>query len=97
MTDNHVFHSNDLQEEKEIQLHSAHRRLSSENISRDTSFKPDRAKLGQQHDRISLQVKCQHLEEKISYLKVGSEDMHKHCIKQTMITLLIVINCFELS
>ena len=24
MNDNHVFHSNDLQEEKEIQLHSAH-------------------------------------------------------------------------
>ena len=59
MNDNHVFHSNDLQEEKEIKLHSAHRRLSSENISHDTTFKPDRAKLGLQHDRISLQVKCQ--------------------------------------
>ena len=43
MNDNHVFHNNDLQEEKEIQLHSAHRRLSSENISRDTTFKPGRA------------------------------------------------------
>ena len=59
MNDNHDFHNNDLQEEKEIQLHSAHRRLSSENIFRDTSFKPGRAKLGLQHDRISLQVKCQ--------------------------------------
>ena len=58
MNDNHVFHNN-LQEEKEIQLHSAHRRLSSENISRDTTFKPRRAKLDLQHDRISLQVKCQ--------------------------------------
>ena len=58
MNDNHVFH-NDLQEEKEIQLHSAHRRLSYENISRDTTFKPRRAKLGLQHDRMSLQVKCQ--------------------------------------
>ena len=59
MNDNHVFHNNDLQEEKEIQLHSSHRRLSSENISRDTTYKPGRAKLGLQHDRISLQVKCQ--------------------------------------
>ena len=59
MNDNHVFHNNELQEEKIIQLHSAHRRLSSENISRDTTFKPGRAKLGLQHDRISLQVKCQ--------------------------------------
>ena len=42
MNDNHVFHSNDLQEEKEIELHSAHRRLTSENVSRDTTFKPDR-------------------------------------------------------
>ena len=42
MNVNHVFHSNDLQEEKEIQLHSAHHRLSSENVSRDTTFKPDR-------------------------------------------------------
>ena len=58
MNDNHVFHNNDSQEEKEIQLHSAHRRSSSENISRDTTFKPDRAKLGLQQDRISLQVKC---------------------------------------
>ena len=58
MNDNHVFHNNDLQEETEIQLHSAHRRLSSENISHDTTF-PDRAKLGLQYDRISLQVKCQ--------------------------------------
>ena len=69
MNDDNVFHNNDLQEEKEIQLHSAHRRLSSENnnISRDTTFKPGRAKLGLQHDRISLQVKCQqYLEEKIS-------------------------------
>ena len=63
MNDNHVFH-NDLQEEKEIQLHSAHRRLSSENTSRDITFKPGRAKLGLEHDRISLQVKCQYLEEK---------------------------------
>ena len=46
MKDNHVFCNNDLQEEKEIQLHSAHRRLSSENISRGTTFKPGRAKLG---------------------------------------------------
>ena len=38
MNDNHVFHNKDLQEEKEIQLHSAHRRFSSENISRDTIF-----------------------------------------------------------
>ena len=42
MNDNHVFQSNDLQEEKEIKLRSAHRRLSSENISRDTTSKPDR-------------------------------------------------------
>ena len=41
MNDNHVFHNNDLQEEKEI-----HRRLSSENIFCDTTFKPGRAKLG---------------------------------------------------
>ena len=34
MNDNHVFHKHDLQEEREIQLHSAHRRLSSANISR---------------------------------------------------------------
>ena len=54
-----VFHNNDLQEQKDIQLHSGHRRLSSENISRDTTFKPGRAKLGLQHDRISLQEKCQ--------------------------------------
>ena len=46
MNDNHVLHNNNLQEEKEIQLHSAHRRLSSENMSRDTTFKPGRAKLG---------------------------------------------------
>ena len=59
MNDNHIFHNNDLQEEKEIQFHSAHRRLSSENSSRGTTFKPCRAKLGLQHDRISLQVKCQ--------------------------------------
>ena len=59
MNDNHVFHNNDLQEEKEIQLNSANRRLSSENISRETTFKPGRAKLGLQHDSISLQVKCQ--------------------------------------
>ena len=58
MNDNHVI-DNDLQEEKEIELHSADRRLSSENISRDTTFKPGRAKLGLQHDRISLQVKYQ--------------------------------------
>ena len=56
MNDNHVFHINELQEEKEIQLHSAHRSLSSENISRDTTFKPGRANLGLQHDRISLQA-----------------------------------------
>ena len=55
MKDNHVFHNNDLQEEKEIQLHSAHRRLSSENISR----KSGKAKLCLQHNRISLQIKCQ--------------------------------------
>ena len=59
MNDNHVFHNNDLQDEKETQLHSAHRRLPSENIFRDTTFKLGRAKLSQQHDRISLQVKCQ--------------------------------------
>ena len=59
MNDNHVLHNNDLQEEKEIQLHSAQCRLSSENISRDTAFKPGRAKLGLQQDRISLQVKYQ--------------------------------------
>ena len=58
MNDNHVFH-NDLQKEKEIQLHSAYHRLFSENVSCDTTFKPGRAKLGLQHDRISLQVKCQ--------------------------------------
>ena len=56
MNDNHAFHNNDLQVEKEIQLHSVHRRLSFENISRDTTFKPGRAKLGLQHDRISLQA-----------------------------------------
>ena len=76
MKDNHVFRNNDLQEEKEIQLHSAHCRLSSENISQDTTFKPGRAKLGLQHYRISLQVKCQYLEEKISYHKVEPQDMH---------------------
>ena len=53
------FYNNDLREDKEIKLHSTHRRLSSENISSDTTFKPGRAKLGLQHDRISLQVKCQ--------------------------------------
>ena len=58
MNDNHVFH-NDLQEGKGIQLHSTHRRLSSENLSRYITFKPCRAKLDLQHDRISLQVKCQ--------------------------------------
>ena len=58
MNDNHVFHNNVLQEQKEIPLHSAPRRLSSELISRDTTFKPGRAKLGL-HDRLSLQVKCQ--------------------------------------
>ena len=42
MNDNHVFHSNDLLGEKEIQLHSAYHRLSYENISRDTTFKHDR-------------------------------------------------------
>ena len=42
MNDNHVLYSNNLQEEKEIQLHSAHHRLSSGNISLDTTFKPDR-------------------------------------------------------
>ena len=56
--DNHDFHNNDLQEEKEIQLLSAHHRLFPETISHDTTFKPNRAKLGLQHDRISLQVKC---------------------------------------
>ena len=81
MNDNHVFDNNDLKEEKEIQLHSAHRRLSSENISRGTTFKPGRAKLRLQHDCISLQVKCQYLDEKISCLKVGPQDMHKHCVK----------------
>ena len=59
INDNHVFHNNDLQEQKEIQLHSAHRRLFSESISRETTFKSGRAKLGLRHDRISLQVKCQ--------------------------------------
>ena len=34
MNDNHVLHNNDSQEEKGKQLHSAYRRLSSENISR---------------------------------------------------------------
>ena len=97
MNDNHIFHNNDLLEEREIQVHSANRRLSSENISRDTSFKPGRAKLGVQHDRISLQVKYQYLEEKISHLKVESQDMHKHCVKQKMITLVIVISCFNLD
>ena len=48
MNDNHVFQNNKFQEEREIQLHCAHRRLSSENISRDTTFKPGRAKLGLQ-------------------------------------------------
>ena len=97
MNDNHVFHNNDLQEEKEIQLHSAHRRLFSENISRDITSKPGRAKLGLRNDRISLQVKCQYLEEKISYLKVGPQDMHKHCVKLKMITLFIVISFFDLN
>ena len=40
MKDNHIFRDNDLQEEKEIQLHSAHRKLSSENISHDTTLNP---------------------------------------------------------
>ena len=96
MNDNHVFH-NDLKEEKEIQLHSAHRRLSSENILRDTNFKPGSAKPDLQHFRISLQVKCKYLEEKISYLKVGPQDMHKHSVKQKMITLFIVISYFDLN
>ena len=39
MNDNRVFHK-DLQKEKEIQLHSAHRRLSSENLSRDNTLSP---------------------------------------------------------
>ena len=81
MKDNHIFRDNDLQEEKEIQLHSAHRRLSCENISRDTTFEPGRAEVGLQHDRILLQVQCQqYREEKISYLKVGPQDMHRHCV-----------------
>ena len=42
MNDNHIFHNNNLQEQKEIQLHHAHHRLSSENISCDTTVKPDR-------------------------------------------------------
>ena len=46
MNDNHVFYKNDLQEEKDIQLHCAHRRLSSENLFRDITFKPGRIKLG---------------------------------------------------
>ena len=57
MNDNHIFHNNDLQEEKEIQLHSAHRRLYSENISLDTTFNPGRGKLGLQYDSIPPQVK----------------------------------------
>ena len=52
MNDNHIFHNNDLQEGKDLQLHGAHRRLFSENLSRDTTFKPGRAKLGLQHDHI---------------------------------------------
>ena len=32
MNDNHIFRNNDLQEQKEIQLLSAHRRLSSKNM-----------------------------------------------------------------
>ena len=68
MNYNHVFHKNDLQEEKEMQLHSAHRGLSSENLSRDTTFNPGRAKLDLQHDRITLQVKCHYLDEKILLL-----------------------------
>ena len=80
MNDDHIFHNNDLQEEKEIQLHSTHHRLSSENLSRDITFKPSRAKLGLQHDHISLQVKCQYLEEKISYLKLGL----RTCIKTVL-------------
>ena len=47
-----------IYKKKKIQFHSSHRKLSSENISRDTNFKPGRAKLGLQHDRISLQLKC---------------------------------------
>ena len=97
MNDNHVFHNNDLEEEKEIHLRSAHHKLSSENISRGTTFKLGRATLGLQHDRISLEVKCQYPEEKISYLKVGPQDMHKHCVKQKMITVFIVISCFDLN
>ena len=54
MNDNHVFRNNDLQEQKEIQLHGAPRRLSSKNLSRDTTLKPGRAKLGLQNDRTSL-------------------------------------------
>ena len=41
---------------KKKERDTTHRRLSSENISRDTAFKPGRAKLGIQHDRISLQA-----------------------------------------
>ena len=55
MNDNHIFH-NELQEEKEIQLHSAHRRLSSGKISRDTTFKPGRAKLDLQHDHSKMPI-----------------------------------------
>ena len=52
MNYNHVFHNNDLQEVKDIQLYSAHRRLFSENLSRDTTLKPGREKLGLRHDHI---------------------------------------------
>ena len=46
MKDNYVFRNNDFQEQNEIQLHSAYRRLSSENLFRDITFKPSRIKLG---------------------------------------------------
>ena len=48
MNDNHVFCNNDFQEQKEIQLYSVHHRLSSENLSHDTTFKTGRTKLGLQ-------------------------------------------------
>ena len=49
MNDNNVFRNNDLQEQKEIQFHSAHRRLSSENLSRANTFKSGRTKLDLSH------------------------------------------------
>ena len=77
MNDNDFFTT--IYKKKKLYNFIVHTVGNPENISRDTTFKPGSAKLCPHHDRISLQVKGQYLEEKISYLKVGPQDRHKHC------------------